>query len=177
VIAGLAALVLAMGLGAAQERGTEAAPPGERRAPREEAFKMIDAYVVSNMQESLQLTDEQFVKVLPLVKHLQTDRRELIERRQQALQELRRSLAAGEATEPKVVELLKRVKAAESDESTVVRRDRDAVDAALTPLQQAKFRILEIEVEHKIRELMNQIRAERRGPGDARRPRPRPSAP
>ena len=178
MISGVAALVLAVGLGGgtAQERGGESGPPAERRAPREEAFKMIDAYVVSNMQESLQLTDEQFVKLLPLIKHLQTDRRELIERQQQALSELRRSLGAGEATEPKVEELLKRVKAAENDESTVVRRDRDAIDAALTPLQQAKFRILEIEVEHKIRELMNQIRADRRGSGEARRPRPRPSA-
>jgi len=147
--------------------------------PREEAFKMIDAYVVSNLQESLQLTDEQFVKLLPLVKRLQSDRRDLALRRQQALQELRRLLATGSATEPRVYELLKQVKSVETDEATVARRDREAVDAALSPLQQAKFRILEIDVERKIREVMNQIRAERRGggPGQARRPQGTPPSP
>jgi hypothetical protein len=168
MIAAIGALVLA----------TAPGPAGQER-PREEAFKMIDAYVMSNIQESLQLTDDQFVKLLPLVKRLQGDRRDLAVRRQQSLMELRRLLAAGAATEPKVEELLKAVKAAESDEIAVVQRDRDAVDAALTPLQQAKFRILEVEVERKIRELMNQIRAERRGQGQGqpRRPGARPPLP
>ena len=32
---------------------------------------MVDAYVVSNLQESLGLSDEQFAKAIPLVKKLQ----------------------------------------------------------------------------------------------------------
>ena len=150
------ALLAASLLGAGPER------------PRDEAFKMIDAYIVSNLQESLDLTDDQFVKVLPLVKRLQTDRRAAIQRRQQALMELRRLLASGEATEPRVAELLQQVKSAEAEEPTVLRRDRDAIDGVLSPLQQAKFRVLEVEVEHKIRELMTQIRTERRNQGQAR---------
>jgi hypothetical protein len=137
--------------------------------PRDEAFKMIDAYIVSNLQESLDLTDDQFVKVLPLVKRLQTDRRAAIQRRQQALMELRRLLASGEATEPRVAELLQQVKSAETEEPAVLRRDRDAIDGVLSPLQQAKFRVLEVEVEHKIRELMSQIRTQRR---NEQKPRP-----
>jgi len=124
---------------------------------------MIDAYIVSNLQESLELTDDQFVKLLPLVKHLQNDRRALVQRRQQSLMELRRLLASGGATEPRVSELLRQVKAVEAEEPATLRKDRDAIDAALTPLQQAKFRVLEVEVDRKIRELMNQIRSERRG--------------
>src|ERR1700682_6122754 len=73
------------GAGAEGERRAEA---GGRVAPREEAFKMIDAYIVSNLQESLDLTDEQFVKLLPLVKRLQSDRRAVLQRRQQALMEV-----------------------------------------------------------------------------------------
>ena len=137
--------------------------------PRDEAFKMIDAYIVSNLQESLDLTDDQFVKVLPLVKRLQTDRRAAIQRRQQALMELRRLLASGEATEPRVADLLQQVKSAEAEEPTVLRRDRDAIDGVLSPVQQAKFRVLEVEVEHKIRELMSQIRTQRR---NEQKPRP-----
>src|SRR5207244_9000710 len=62
----------------------EPAPPPEDRRPREEAFRMIDAYFVSNLQESLGLTDEQFVRLLPMVKRLQTDRRQYAQRRQRA---------------------------------------------------------------------------------------------
>lgn len=151
--------------------------PASRRASRDEAFKMIDAYVVSNLQESLELTDEQFVKLLPLVKRLQSDRRAVLLRRQQPLMELRRLLGSGAATEAKVTELLRQVKAAEAEEPVVLGKDRDAIDAALSPVQQAKFRVFEAEVEHKIRELMTQIRAQRRGQGTPRPPggrRPQP---
>ena len=154
MIFALPALLLATALhGAGPER------------PRDEAFKMIDAYIVSNLQESLELTDDQFVKLLPLVKRLQTDRRALVQRRQQALAELRQVMASGGATEPKVAELLREVKAAEAEEPAVLRKDREAIDGVLSPIQQAKFRVLEVEVEHKIRELMTQIRAQRRNQG------------
>ena len=136
------------------------------RPQRDEAFKMIDAYVVSNMQESLQLTDEQFTRMLPLVRRLQGDRRAFAQRRMQALGELRRLLGGGSATEARVAELLKEIKSAESDEVNTLPKHREAIDAVLSPVQQAKFRIMELEVEHKIRELMSQLRADRR----ARRP-------
>jgi Spy/CpxP family protein refolding chaperone len=176
-----AALALA-GLLAFAGQDRPQAPPAEgegaRRGSREEAFKMIDAYVVSNLQESLELTDEQFVKLLPLVKRLQSDRRAVLLRRQQPLMELRRLLGSGAATEARVTELLRQVKAAEAEEPALLARDRDAVDAALTPVQQAKFRVFEAEVEHKIRELMTQIRTQRRGTGSrppgGRRPEPQP---
>jgi len=150
-------------------RAQAPASPGHVR-PREEAFKMIDAYIVSNLQESLGLTDEQFVKVLPLVKRLQTERREMFQRRQQILRELRWSLQAGTATEAQVADRLREVKAIEAEEPVRTRKNLEAIDAALTPLQQAKFRVLEEEVAQKIRELMGHIRRQGR-PG---RPGARP---
>jgi Spy/CpxP family protein refolding chaperone len=178
VIAGVLAIAGLLAF-AGQERPQAPASEGEatRRGSRDEAFKMIDAYVVSNLQESLELTDEQFVKLLPLVKRLQSDRRAVLLRRQQPLMELRRLLGSGAATEARVTELLRQVKAAETEEPAILGRDRDAIDAALTPVQQAKFRVFEAEVEHKIRELMTQIRAQRRGTGASRPPggkRPQP---
>ena len=84
--------------------------------------------------------------------------------------ELRRLLASGDGDRSGVTELLRQVKAAEAEEPAASAQDRDAIDAALSPVQQAKFRVLEAEVEHKIRELMAQIRAQRReGAGGPRR--------
>jgi hypothetical protein len=133
-------------------------PPQRPDAPREEIFRMIDAYVVSNMQESLGLSDEQFVKLLPLVKRLQTDRRGMAERRLRAMNELRRALNSGSATDAQVAELMKEVRAVENDEPAAIRKHVEAIDAALTPLQQAKFRVLETEVERRLREMMAQVR-------------------
>jgi Spy/CpxP family protein refolding chaperone len=113
----------------------------QARRPREEAFKMVDAYLVSNLQESLTLTDDQFAKLLPHVKRLQNDRRGLAQRRMLALSEMRRTLGAGGATEARIGELMKEVKAVEAEQPEVLRKDMDAIDAALTPVQQAKFRL------------------------------------
>ena len=170
-------LLATAALGSAQEH---AAPSGAGQLrPREEAFRMIDAYFLSNLQESLGLTDEQFVRLLPMVKRLQSDRREYAQRRQRALQEMRKLLQSGGATPGRVEELLREVKTVETEQPPALRRDLDAIDAVLSPLQQAKYRILELEVERKIREIMMQMRGQARPPGRGRprsgsEPSPRP---
>ena len=138
-------------------------PDGRPRRPREEAFRMIEAYLVSNLQEALALSDDQFARVLPLIKRLQRDRREAGQRRIKALQELNRTMQAGGATEGQVADLLREVKAAEVEGPALVRRDMDAIDAVLTPLQQAKYRLREVEVERKLRALMSEMRNNARG--------------
>ena len=154
----IAALLVAVALA-----GTATAQPRDEEKPRgrparDEVFKMVDAYVVSNLQESLGLSEAEFVKLLPLVRRLQTERRETTQKRIMAVQELRKLLRSGSGTESQVAALLRDVKAAESDETASLKRNRDAVDAVLSPLQQAKFRVMEAEVEHKLRELMAEMR-------------------
>ena len=149
----------------------EPPPGGPRRggAARDDAFRMVDAYIVGNLQESLGLTDEQFAKALPLVKRLLGERRELAEKRRAALRELRQMFQSGAATEAKVADRLRGVKALESEEREKTGRNLEALDGVLTPLQQAKFRVMEIEIEQKIRELLTQARQHRR-PGEVSPP-------
>jgi hypothetical protein len=158
----LATLLLALPAAAAPQAG------GGRPRPRDEAFRMIDAYIVSNLQEALGISDDQYTRLLPLVTKLQRDRRSLAQRRIQALQELNRVMRQGGATEARVTELLRELKAVEAEEPSTIRRDMDAIDGVLTPLQQAKYRLLEVEVERRLRALM----AEMRGRGRARRQMP-----
>ncbi len=124
---------------------------------RSETFRLMDAYVISNLQESLGLSDEQFARVLPLVKKLQSDRREFAMKRMAALRSLRRSLQSGTATEAGVSEILKDVKSAVADERAATVGNLDALDAALTPLQQAKYRVFEAEVDTRLRHLLARI--------------------
>ena len=154
----LAVLVLAFGAGNARALAQEEPAAGAERPGRAEAFKMVDAYVMSNLQESLGLSDEQFAKAIPLVTKLQTERREYYFERTRKMREMRRLLRQGGATEAQVLELLGQVKALDADGPARARRDLEALDAVLTPLQQAKFRVLELEVEQRMRELVRRAR-------------------
>jgi hypothetical protein len=129
-------------------------PAGHVPVLRDETFRLMDAYLISNLQESVGLTDEQFAKALPLVKKLQSDRRDFARRRMQALRTLRKTLVSGSATEASVADLLKEVKTASSEERAATVRNTEALDAALTPLQQAKFRVFEAEVDIRLRHLL-----------------------
>lgn len=125
--------------------------------PRQEIFRMVDAYIVSNLQESLGLTDEQFAKLIPLVKRVQKNRREFNQKRQAIIRELRTSFQAGTATEARVGELMKELKALEVEGPQSLKKDQDAIDAALNPVQQAKYRVLEFNVDQRIRGLMGRL--------------------
>ena len=155
---GLLALVLGIGPAGAAALAQEEEPAGAGSPVREEAFRMVDAYLVSNLQESLGLTDEQFAKAIPLVKRLQSERRQYLLERTRTVREMRRLLQRGGATETQVLDLLKQVKALDAEGPLRTRRNLDALDAMLSPLQQAKYRVLELEVEQRMRELMNRVR-------------------
>jgi len=158
-------VLLAWGTAAAVARAQQRTAPGAERPSRTEAFKMVDAYVISNLQESLGLTDEEFAKVVPLVQKLQTGRRQYLVERTRKIREMRRLLHQGGASEAQVLDLLRQVKALDAEGAAATRRDLEALDAALTPIQQAKFRVLELEVEQRMRELVR-----RAGPRPGGRP-------
>jgi Spy/CpxP family protein refolding chaperone len=169
----LLTLVVATGAGGAPAFAQEQPPAGKDERPgREEAFRMVDAYVVSNMQESLGLTDEQFAKAIPLVKKLQGERREYLLERTRTVREMRRLLRQGGATEAQVLDLLKRLKALDAEGPPRTAKNLETLDAMLTPLQQAKYRVLEAEVEQRMRELMGRARPQaaprqgQRSPGE-----------
>ena len=50
-------VLLAWGTAPAVARAQQGTAPGAERPARTEAFKMVDAYVMSNLQESLGLSD------------------------------------------------------------------------------------------------------------------------
>jgi len=129
---------------------------------------MVDAYVIANIQESLDLDDDQYTRVIPLVNKLQKTRREFFRERGQALRQMRRLLRSGAATEAQVEAALKAFNVVETEGPERIRAQLSALDAALTPLQQAKYRIFELEVEQRMRELMRRSRRDRSPQGEPR---------
>ena len=163
-------LVLAAGAGAAQANPPDAQPSAR---PREEIFRMVDAYIANNLQETLGLSDDQLARALPLVRRLHADRRRFAERRFRTLRQMRLLAHSGSVTDARGSELVQELKAAEAEEAAGIRAGQEALDAVLTPSQQVKYRILEAEVEHRLRDVMARVRAERRNaPGHPRRDGP-----
>jgi len=152
-------------------------PDGPGKGGPQEAFKMIDAYLLANVQDALGLSDEQGAKVVPLVLKLQGDRRNFHRQRHKALGEMKKQLGSGTATEAQIADRMKALRALEGEELEAIRKDVEAIDKELTIVQQAKFRILEREVERKIQGLIKEYRERRvmseHGPQGDRRGRPR----
>jgi Spy/CpxP family protein refolding chaperone len=159
------ALLACAALAPAEDAKPPASQSGDERTLREDVNEVVDALLVMKVQERIGLSDEQFSKLVPLIKKQQRERREVESRRFHALGEMRRLFASGTATESRVVELLRDLKAAEADLPVVLRRNMDAIDALLTPLQQAKYRILDAEVGRHVRELRWRARERRHGMG------------
>lgn len=162
------AMTMALAVVAAPHARAQEEMPGAGRA-REELIKMVDAYVISNLQENLALSDEQFVKLLPLVKKWQGSRRAFQQRRATTLSEMRRLFESGTATEPRLAELLRQLKQGENEEIAAVRRDLDALDAQLTVAQQAQLRLFEQRVQQRLREIVERQRQQGGAGGRLRR--------
>jgi hypothetical protein len=162
-VASIALVLLASAAAAsAQDAPGIGARAGSGQVLRDEVNEMVDAYLLMKVQERLALTDEQMLKVMPLIRRYHSERRDLEYRRFRLLMEMREALASGSAKEDRLVALLRDLKTVEADLQSTVRRNMDAVDAALTPLQQVKYRLLEAEIDRHLRELRRRAR-ERRG--------------
>jgi len=176
-----AALVLVAGVSAAQDsRGATGAagnaPEGERRGrAREEIYRMVDAYIAENLQQKLGLSDDQLARTLPLVRRLHADRRRFAERKLRAVHQMRRMVRAGSISDARAGELLQELRTAEAEEAAGIRAGQDALDAALTPGQQVRYRILEGQIENRLRDLMARVRAERRARESGDRPKESPA--
>jgi hypothetical protein len=156
----LAGLGIAVSLGASVA-AAQPAPSRDHAEQRDEAFRMVDAYIVANLQDSLGLSDQKYAEVIPLVKKLQTERRDYFEARWRAQRELRHLLRSGGTTEAEVAAALEKLREIEASGPAKVRRALDSLDGALTPLQQAKYRVFELDVEQRLRELMRRARRHR----------------
>jgi hypothetical protein len=146
----------------------------EERAPaRDEIPEILDYYMLSHLQERLGLTDAHNAKVVPLVMQYQKDLRGCRKGKMKSVTALKKLLKSGTATESQLVEHLNALRAIEAEDRGKLKKDLEAIDGELTVVQQAKFRVLEHEVERKFFQLMRDAM----GPGGRARREPAPDKP
>jgi hypothetical protein len=167
----LACTVLAVSPAGAQRERPRAAD--ERMAARD-VQQLFDAYVLMQAQERLALSDQQYPQFVQRLKALQNARRESQAARVAIIQELSRTLAGktgSSADEVALKDGLRRLRETDERSAADVRRAADAVDQVLDVRQQARFRVLEAQMERRKVELLLRARqAARAGRGSVAEP-------
>jgi len=166
VVAVSALTAMPVGVHAAQGRNRVAPAPNASNAGAAaddatvspaEIQRLFDAYVVMQAQQTLQLSDEQFPKVLARVKSLQEVRRRGQMQRGRMLQELRR-LSQTPGQDDALRNQLKALNDLDARLGTEVRQALDGVDQTLDLRQQARFRLFEEQMERRKVDLLMRAR-------------------
>lgn len=149
------ALLLVAGVAAAT---TTSQRQGAERPNREELQGMMEAYVLSKLQDALELTDEQFGRMVVAQKKLSDVRREHRRRRGEALRDLREILRRPDTSEDEIQPILDELEELRADfQEEEKARYRD-IDAILDIRQRARYRILEVELQRRLQQLIRRVR-------------------
>jgi hypothetical protein len=161
--------------------------PPSRRGPEmtpTEIQKVFDGYLLIQAQESLGLTDQQFVQFVPRLKTLQDTRRRHQQERVRLLNELQRLTrpAAGSRARPPVEpgadvadeallkDRLSTLAELDARFAADMRKAYNALDEVLGIRQQARFRVFEEQIERKKLDLLLRARQNPNRPQNSSRP-------
>jgi hypothetical protein len=133
-------------------------PERPDRPDREEFEDMMGAYVLSKLQDALELTDEQFGRMVVAQKKLQDTRRAYRRDRGELIRDLRRALGSSSTSDAGVDELLSRLKELDAHFREEERARYEEIDALLDLRQRARYRILEVEIQRRLQELVQRVR-------------------
>jgi hypothetical protein len=166
LIAALPAVIQAQGRRAVPNPAPDAAPG----VSQGELQRLFDAYVLMQAQETLQLTDAQYPRFLAQLRALQEVRRRSLVERTRLIQELRRMVQGRieGADSGRLPELLKALREAEARAAVAIRQAADSLDEVLDPLQQARWRVLEDQLERRKLDLLMRARQNNRAARGAR---------
>lgn len=166
---GLAILCGALVIGLTQApvaaQARRGAPPDETAAVSAaspaELQRLFDAYVAVQAQDVLQLTDSQYPQFLTRLRVLQDLRRRAQADRARIIVELRRLAdrsRADPSTQDQISDRLKALRALELRRQSEEQQALEQIDEVLEPVQQARLRVLEEQLERRKLELLVRAR-------------------
>lgn len=126
-----------------------------------ELQRLFDAYALVQAQDVLQLTDAQYPQFMSRLRALQDIRRRHQDERRRIVQELRRlaeRARSDAAARDGIGERLRALRDVEIRSVDEVRQAVDRLDEVLDPVQQARLRVLEEQMERRKLELLLRAR-------------------
>jgi hypothetical protein len=168
----LAAAVMTVVPAAAQDAqppADRATPPEGRRGPArggvtpQEITQMLNAVMLMRAQEALQLRDDQHAPFIKALRGFQATRQRLENQRNRLVRDLRMALQAPGTSETALAERLQALREHDAQAPAALRQAWDAVDQVLDVRQQARFRVLEQDIERQQLDLLMRARGAARG--------------
>lgn len=163
-------LIAALCLSFSVDVWTQEAPPaGRANRPRAEGLRpadvedMLDALALVQAEKVLQVTQAQYPEFVTRLKALQQARKRHRQERLQIVRELQRLTAPqrGTGDETTLRDRLKALRDHDERGAAELARAYDALDQVLDARQQARFRVLELNMERQKLEML--VRARARG--------------
>lgn len=141
--------------------------PPRRNALPPPIEDMVEGFYVSQLPVQVELSDEQFTKVLPLLRQTLRERREITARRTRAMAQLRLMVQRGDSEE-EMKRLIREIDKADAEIQASQEKFLSGVDPLLTTSQQARLRFFQLMIEQRIRRMIDRARV----PGANRQPPP-----
>ena len=168
----------AAGVAGAQPRGTPPegpplGPPTDNMTPAQ-LHELFDAMLVMQAQNALSLNEQQHAQFLTRLRVLQQTRRKNQQERARIINELQKMTNPRnpQAPEAEVKTRLTDLQELEARSAAELRRAYSGIDEVLTPVQQARFRVLEENIERRKLELVTRARLNNQQQRQQNAPRP-----
>jgi hypothetical protein len=133
-----------------------------------QVHQLFDAMLVMQAQDALALSEPQYAQFVSRLKTLQDARRRNQQERVRMIAELQRMTNPRSPQPPDESEITRRLSALqelEARQAAELRRAYNGIDEVLSPLQRARFRVLEEQTERRKLELVGRARQNQRLPG------------
>lgn len=158
------ALCLSVTAGVEAQTGRPPRAEAESGVSPAELQRLFDAYVLVQAQDTLRLDEAQFAKFLPRLRAFQELRRRHQVERGRIVQDLRQLVQAGADNGP-ITDRLKALRDLEGRTVDELRRAGDELDEVLEPVQRARLRIFQEQMERRQLELLMRARQGARARG------------
>jgi hypothetical protein len=137
----------------AAARANGAIRPAQRQKLVQDALL---GFYVNQFQQAGEVSPEVFAKILPFLQQFVQDRFEISQRRQRALNQLRKAIV-GDASEDELKRLVRELDAADGEFQANQEKFLSNVDPFLNARQQAKVRILQTMADNRIRQMLDAL--------------------
>jgi hypothetical protein len=146
-----------------QQNRQQKAQPNNRpaAAPRRLMPDLVLAFYINRFQQQVEVSDEVFGRIVPLIRQFVQERFEISQRRTRALNQLRQANARG-ASDEDIKRAIREFDGADADFQVNQEKFLGNVDPLLTAPQQARLRLFQILADTRMRQLVDEIQGGQR---------------
>ena len=130
---------------------------------KEEVKEILETMRVWKMTKSLELTEEQSLKIFPKLRDSEKIGEELGKKRMETLLELEKLLKDEKPDQAKISEILNALDKIKSEVRAQEDKLREELKAILSPIQEAKFYIFMKNFEEDVKRMIAEVRGLRKG--------------